>query len=115
MGKTVVVRHPSLVLPCGRVFHTIMSHIRTEGTLPSFVKKGEILGKVGRRAGIRIRPHLHLTGAWFPAVFPFAEAGINTIMHPGFTTAILADLNSLVETSSLCVMSPDDREFLTDD
>ena len=115
MGKTVVIRHPSMTLPCGKVFHTLMSHIQTEGLLPSFVKKGEILGRVGRRAGVRIRPHLHLTGAWFPAGFPFAEAGINTIMHPGFTPAILADLNSLVETSSLCVMSPDDREFLTGD
>jgi hypothetical protein len=92
-----------------------MSHIRTEGTLPSFVKKGEILGRIGRRAGGRIRPHLHMTGAWFPAGFPFAEAGINTIMHPGFTPAILVDLNSLLETSSLCVMSPDDREFLASD
>jgi len=115
MGKTVVVRHPSLTQPDGNVFHTLVSHIQTEGTMPPFVNKGEILGRIGKRAGIRIRPHLHLTGAWFPADFPFAEAGINTIMHPGFTPAILANLNNLVETSPLCVISPDDREFLIDD
>jgi len=114
MGKTVVVRHPSLTLPGGEVFHTLLSHIRTEG-LPSFVKKGEMLGRVGRRADVRIRPHLHLTGAWFPAGFPLVEAGINTIMHPGFTPAILADFNSLIETSPLCVTSPDDKGFLIDD
>jgi hypothetical protein len=74
-----------------------------------------MLGKVGRREGIRIRPHLHLTGAWFPAGFPFAEAGINTIMHPGFTPAVLANFNCLIEASPLCVMSPDDKGFLIDD
>jgi len=115
MGKTVVVRHPSLTLPGGNVFHTLVSHIQTEGPPPAFVKKGEILGRVGKRADIRIRPHLHLTGAWFPDGFPFVEAGINTIMHPGFTPAILANFNNLIETSPLCVISPDDREFLIDD
>ena len=114
MGKTVVVRHPSLTLPGGGIFHTLLSHIQTEET-PHFVEKGEVLGKVGRRAGIRIRPHLHLTGAWFPAGFPFAEAGIDTIMHPGFTPAILADFNSLIETNPLCAILPDDKEFLIDD
>jgi murein DD-endopeptidase MepM/ murein hydrolase activator NlpD len=115
MGKTVVVRHPSLTLPCGKIFHTLLSHIQTEGPPPSFVRKGDVLGRVGRRAGIRIRPHLHLTGAWFPADFPFAKAGIDTVMHPGFTPAILADLNNLIETSLLCTISPDDREFLAGD
>jgi len=114
MGKTVVVRHPSMTQPDGNVFHTLVSHIQTEGTMPPFVNKGEMLGRIGKRAGIHIRPHLHLTGAWFPADFPFAEAGINTIMHPGFTTAILADLNHLIRTNPLCVISPDDREFLID-
>ena len=115
MGKTVVVRHPSLTLQGGEVFHTLFSHIQTEAPQPLFVKKGEIMGKVGRRADIRIRPHLHLTGAWFPVGFPFTEAGINTIMHPGFTPAILTNFNSLIETSPLCVISPDDKEFLADD
>ena len=115
MGKTVVVRHSSMTLPGGEIFHTLFSHIQTEGQLPSFVMKGEILGKVGRRPGIRIRPHLHMTGAWFPSGFPFAEAGINTIMHPGFTPAILSDLNNLIETSPLCVILPDDVKFLIDD
>ena len=114
MGKTVVVRHPSLTLSGGEVFHTLFSHVQTEGS-PPIVNKGEILGRVGRRTGIHIRPHLHLTGAWFPAGFPFAEAGIDTIMHPGFTPAILADLNGLIEISPLCVMSPDDKEFLAGD
>jgi len=112
IGKTIVVRHPSMTLPGGGVFHTLLSHIQTEETPQSLIKKGEILGRVGRRADIRIRPHLHLTGAWFPTGFPFAEAGINTIMHPGFTPAILADLNGFIETSPLCAISPDDREFL---
>jgi len=115
MGKTIIVRHPSPALPGGEVFHTLMSHIQTEGSPPSFVEKGGMLGRVGRRAGIRIRPHLHLTGAWFPPGFPFAEAGIDTIMHPGFTPAILADLNGLIEKNPLCVISPDDREFLKDE
>ena len=115
MGKTVVVRHPSLTLPGGEVFHTLLSHIQTEVPPPHFVEKGEMLGRVGRRADIHIRPHLHLTGAWFPAGFPFAEAGIYTIMHPGFTPAILVNFNSLIETSPLCVISPDDGEFLADD
>ena len=115
MGKTVVVRHNSLISPDGKVFHTLFSHIQTEGTLPSFVMKGEILGRVGKRAGIRIRPHLHLTGAWFPDGFPFAQAGIDTIMHPGFTPVILANINNLIETSPLCVTAPDDKEFLIDD
>ena len=115
MGKTVVLRHPSMTLQDGSIFHTLVSHIQTEGTMPPFVNKGEMLGRIGKRAGIHIRSHLHLTGAWFPAGFPFAEAGINTIMHPGFTPAILANLNNLVETNPLCVVSPDDREFLIDD
>ena len=115
MGKTIVVRHPSMTQQGGNVFHTIMSHIQAEEPRKSFVMKGEILGKVGRRADIRIRPHLHLTGAWFPAGFPFAEAGIDTIMHPGFTPAILANLNNLIETNPLCVISPDDKGFLIDD
>jgi murein DD-endopeptidase MepM/ murein hydrolase activator NlpD len=114
MGKTIVVRHPSPTLSGGEVFHTILSHIQTEGSPPSFIKKGGMLGRVGRRAGVRIRPHLHITGAWFPSDFPFVEAGIDTIMHPGFTQIILADLNGLIEKSPLCVMSPDDREFLRD-
>ena len=114
MGKTIVVRHPSPTLPGGEVFYTLLSHIQTEGPPPLFIKKGDVLGRVGRRAGVRIRPHLHLTGAWFPPDFPFAEAGVNTIMHPGFTPVILADLNHLIEKSPLCVMSPDDREFLWD-
>ena len=113
MGKTVILRHPAPSLPGGgEVFHTLLSHILTDGSPTSFIKKGDVLGRIGRRAGIRIRPHLHLTGAWFPPDFPFAEAGINTIIHPGFTPSILADLNSLVEKSLLCVISPDDKEFL---
>ena len=111
MGKTIVVRHPLLVRPGGDIFHTLLSHIQTEGLTPSFVKKGEILGRVGRRAGIRIRPHLHFTGAWFPAGFTFAKAGIETIIHPGFTPAILVDFNNLVEKSPLCLMSPDDSRL----
>ena len=115
MGKTVIVRHPSLRLPGGEVFHTLLCHIQALEPLPRFVKKGEMLGSVGRRAGVSIRPHLHLTGAWFPAGFPFTEAGIDTIIHPGFTPAILTSFNSLIETSPLCVISPDDMEFLIDD
>ena len=115
MGKTVVVRHTSPALPGGEVFHTLLSHIQTEGQIPSFVTKGEILGRVGRRASIRIHPHLHLTGAWYPVDFPFAEAGINTIMHPGFSPAILVNLNGLIETDCMCVISPDDEKFLIDE
>jgi len=109
MGKTVVVRHSSLTLPGGGIFHTLLSHIQIEAPPPPFVAKGEILGRVGSRAGVRVRPHLHLTGAWFPAGFPFTEAGIGTVIHPGFTPAILVNLNNLIETSPLCVMSPDDE------
>ena len=108
MGNTIVVRHSLPALPGGEVFHTLLSHIQTAGTPPTFVKKGEMLGRVGRRAGISIRPHLHLTCAWFPADFPFAEAGIDTIMHPGFTPAIQANINGLIETNPLCVMAQDD-------
>ena len=113
MGKTVIVRHTSLTMPGGEVFHTLLSHIRMEEHLPTFVNKGEMLGRVGRRAGVHIHPHLHLTGAWFPADFPFAKAGIGTIIHPGFTPAILTDFNSLIKTNPLCVMSLDDKEFLS--
>jgi len=112
MGKTVIMRHSSPALPGGEVFHTLLSHIQTDGSPPSCIKKGEVLGRIGRRADIRIRPHLHLTGAWLPPDFPFRKAGINTIIHPGFTPTILADLNDLIEKSPLCVISPDDREFL---
>ena len=115
MGKTVVLRHPSLTLPGGEVFHTLLCHIQTEAPLPSFVKKGETLGRVGRRAGIRIRPHLHLSCGWFPNDFPFAKAGIDTSIHPGFTPTKLTNINNLIETSPLCVRSSDDREFLADD
>ena len=114
MAKTIVVRHPSPSLPGGEVFHTLLSHIQTEVSPPSFIKKGDVLGRVGRRAGIRIRPHLHLTCAWFPPDFPFAEAGVDTIMHPGFTPAILVDLNDFLERSPFCVISPDDIGFLPD-
>ncbi|MDR0842471.1 MAG: M23 family metallopeptidase [Acidobacteriota bacterium] len=115
MGKTVVVRHPSSRQSNGMVFHTLLSHIQTEGALPASVVKGELLGRVGKRPGVRIRPHLHLTGAWYPADFPFADAGIDTIMHPGFTPAVLANLNPLVEQNPLCLITPDDREFLAGD
>jgi len=127
MGKTVVVRHPWSRRADGRVFHTLLSHIQTEGapfaeasapglaSSPVPVARGELLGRVGKRADVRIRPHLHLTGAWYPDGFPFAEAGIDTILHPGFAPALLADLNPLVEQTPLCLATPDDRGFLADD
>ncbi|MDR1728354.1 MAG: M23 family metallopeptidase [Acidobacteriota bacterium] len=121
MGETVVVRHPSSKRRDGTVFHTLLSHIQTargadaRPSRPAPVRAGEPLGRVGRRAGVRIRPHLHLTGAWYPDGFPFADAGVGTVLHPGFTPALLADLNPLVESSPLCLTTPDDKGFLAED
>ena len=119
MGKTVVVRHASLGQPGkrndGRVFHTLLSHIQSEEPLPVLVSEGDLLGRVGKRAGVRLRPHLHLTGAWIPADFPFAAVGIDILIHPGFTPTVLVDINCLIEENPLCRVMPDDRAFLIDD
>ena len=114
MGKTVVVRHPALTRPGGEVFHTLFSHIQTEPSLPDCLDKNSILGRVGKKPGVYIRPHLHLSCAWLPADFPVSDMGIDVI-HPGFTQVALADSNRLIEKNPLCLRTEDDRTFLMDD
>jgi murein DD-endopeptidase MepM/ murein hydrolase activator NlpD len=101
IGKTVVVRHPSIVRPNGDVFHTLLSHIRPLGTETGFARKGEILGNIGKLTNTPAPAHLHLTGAWFAKDLVSGEITLDHI-HPAFDRVALTDFNDLMRHNPLC-------------
>jgi murein DD-endopeptidase MepM/ murein hydrolase activator NlpD len=105
LGKTVVVRHPSITSPNGDVFHTLLSHIQPLITKMGPMAKGQVIGKVGSLKNGRVPIHLHLTGAWFPGSLSPNEITIDHI-HPAFDPVALVNFNDLLLGNPLCRRNP---------
>ena len=95
LGKTVVVRHASIVDPGGDVFYTLYSHIRPETQRLEPVAKGQILGRVHKAKSAGAPAHLHLTGAWIPPSIPPGEIRM-THIDPAFLPVVLTNFNELL-------------------
>jgi murein DD-endopeptidase MepM/ murein hydrolase activator NlpD len=95
LGKTVVVRHASIVDPGGDVFYTLYSHIRPETQRLDPVAKGQILGRVHKAKSAGAPAHLHLTGAWIPPSIPPGEIRM-THIDPAFLPVVLTNFNELL-------------------
>jgi murein DD-endopeptidase MepM/ murein hydrolase activator NlpD len=105
IGKTVVVRHPSITRPNGDVFHTLLSHIQPLITKMGSITKGQVIGKVGKLTNVRVPAHLHLTGAWFPESLAPNEMTIEHI-HPAFDPVALVNFKDLILDNPLCRWNP---------
>jgi hypothetical protein len=94
LNKTVVVRHPEVRNENGDFFCAFFSHIHPSvNTEP--IRKGQILGHVGKSKNAGAPAHLHLTGAWMPESIPANEISMDQI-HPGFAPLVLINFNSLI-------------------
>ena len=101
MGKTVVVRHPSIARANGDVFHTLLSHIQPHTTKLSPVTKRQIIGEVRKGTAVRVQAHLHLTGAWFSKNLDPNEMTIDHI-HPAFEPVALVNIEALIKDNPQC-------------
>jgi murein DD-endopeptidase MepM/ murein hydrolase activator NlpD len=99
LGKTVVVRHPSIIDPEDSVFHTLYSHIEPEALQFGPIAKGEILGRVRKLTAAGAPAHLHLTGAWIPQSIS-SEKIIMDYIDPAFVPVVLINFNDLLPTQS---------------
>jgi hypothetical protein len=108
IGKTVVVRHPSITRPNGDVFHTLLSHIQPLITKMGSVTKNQVIGKVGKLTNVRVLSHLHLTGAWFPKLLARNEITLDHI-HPAFDPVTLVNFKDLMLDSPRCCWDPPER------
>ncbi len=97
LNKTVIVRHPAIQNESGSVFHTLFSHIHPAITIPSPVRKGQLLGNVGKSGKTGAPAHLHLTGAWVPEGIPSDKITMDLI-HPGFMPIVLVNFNSSISS-----------------
>jgi hypothetical protein len=95
LGKTVVVRHPTLIHETGDIFYTLYSHIQPASESLGMISKGTVLGRVGKATNTRTPAHLHLTGAWIPRSIRSSEIGMEHI-NPGFAPIILVNFNDLL-------------------
>jgi hypothetical protein len=95
LGKTVVVRHSSIIDRYGDVFHTFYSHIQPEILPPGQVAKGDLLGCVGKSKDSSAPAHFHLTGAWIPQSIPSDQIRMEHI-DPAFVPVILVNFNKLL-------------------
>jgi hypothetical protein len=99
LGKTVVVRHPSVSRPDGTVFCTLYSHILPEAGSSRAVVKGQLLGKVIKATTATAPAHLHLTGAWIPqALIP--DGLTMERINPAFAPISLVKFDSYIQTCS---------------
>jgi murein DD-endopeptidase MepM/ murein hydrolase activator NlpD len=105
IGKTVVVRHPSITRPNGDVFHTLLSHIQPLIATMGSITKNQVIGRVGKLTNVRVPSHLHLTGAWFPKHLARNEITIDHI-HPAFDPVALVNFKDLMLDNPRCRWDP---------
>lgn len=101
IASTVVVRHPTLFLPNGKVFHTLISHIRPVSRNLDPVARGQVIGTIGRSTSGSAPSHLHLTGAWLPENLSSGEIRMAHI-HPAFVPVTLVDFTDELQKSPFC-------------
>jgi murein DD-endopeptidase MepM/ murein hydrolase activator NlpD len=104
LGKTVVMRHPSVTNGRGDVLYTFLSHIRPVSDELGFVAKGRLIGRVNKPEGSIVPAHLHLSGAWIPQAVDPGTVTLDHI-HPANTSVALINFNDLIKNGSLCVSS----------
>jgi hypothetical protein len=95
LNKTIVVRHPGIAEENGRNFFTLYSHIHPMIGKSASVKKGQIIGEVGKSTNARAPVHLHLTGAWIPHTISAETIRMDQI-HPAFVPVVLTNFNDLL-------------------
>jgi hypothetical protein len=95
LGKTVVVRHSSIVDRNGDIFHTLYSHIKPATGQVGPVATGGLLGHVGKSTAAGAPAHLHLSGAWIPQSILPNQIGMNHI-DPTFVPVVLINFNELL-------------------
>jgi hypothetical protein len=93
LGKTILVRHPSIKNEESAVFHTLYSHIQPEDGLSGQVSKGQILGRMDAAKSSNAPRHLHLTAAWIPPSIPPDEFTMNHLNH-AFAPIVLIDFSN---------------------
>jgi len=99
LGKTIVVRHPTIIDQHGGIFHTLYSHIQPAMGQLGPVAKGELLGCVGKSTAAGAPAHLHLTGAWIPPSIPSSMISMDHI-NPAFVPVVLISFNQLLPAQS---------------
>jgi hypothetical protein len=95
LNKTIVVRHPGIAEENGRSFFTLYSHIHPMIGSANPVKKGQIIGEVGKSTNAKAPVHLHLTGAWIPQTISAENIRMDHI-HPAFVPVVLTNFNGLL-------------------
>jgi murein DD-endopeptidase MepM/ murein hydrolase activator NlpD len=90
LGRTVLVRHPTIMNEESAVFYTLYSHIQPKDGLSGQVSKGQILGRIGEPKSSNTPMHLHLTAAWIPPSIRPEQITMNHINH-AFAPIVLVD------------------------